>query len=53
MSPNASPAREFLARLRETSLSLDDVARFLDALGPGERVEAIRAAGREEQRKSA
>jgi hypothetical protein len=51
VSPTAPPAREFLARLRETPLALGDVARFLDALAPSERVEAIRAAGREEQRR--
>ncbi len=51
MSAPASPAREFLARLRETPVSLADVARFLDALAPSERVEAIRTAGREEQRR--
>ena len=51
MSAPASPARELLARLREPSPSLPDVARFLDALAARERVEAVRAVGREEQRR--
>ena len=53
MSPSGSdtPAREFLARLRETSLQPAEIARFLDGLDPRDRVEASRAAGRAEQRR--
>jgi hypothetical protein len=40
-----------VARLREPSISLPDVARFLDGLATRERVEAVRGVGREEQRR--
>jgi hypothetical protein len=46
-----TPAREFLARLRETTLQPAQIASFLDGLAPADRVEATRAAGRAEQRR--
>ncbi len=45
------PATEFLARLRSTPIQMDELARFLDGLDHAARVEAIRAAGRSEQRR--
>ena len=53
MSPSgsATPTQEFHARLRETPLKPAEIARFLDGLDSGDRVEASRAAGRAEQRR--
>jgi hypothetical protein len=53
MAPSrpGSPAAEFVARLREQPIDLRALARFLDGLAPVERVAAIRAAGRAEQRR--
>jgi hypothetical protein len=51
MSTNDSPAAEFVTRLRETSLNPREIASFLDALAPAERVEAARSIGRAEQRR--
>lgn len=45
------PAREFKARLGESPPQTREIARFLDALEPRQRVEAIRSLGRSEQRK--
>jgi hypothetical protein len=46
-----SPASEFLARLRASPIKLDDLAAFLDGLAHADRVAAVRAAGRSEQRR--
>ena len=43
------PAEEFITRLRSAPIQMSEIARFLDRLTHGERVEAIRAAGRAEQ----
>lgn len=43
--------RELVGRLRENSIKMVDVSRFLDALSPQERIEAIRALGAREQRR--
>ncbi|HVP31327.1 MAG TPA: hypothetical protein VMW35_19430 [Myxococcota bacterium] len=51
MSGTGSPAQEFLTRLRAAAIKPLEIARFLDALSHGERVEAIRACGRSEQRR--
>ena len=47
----SKPAAELIARLREASVKPLDVARYLDALGPAERVEAIHGTGRRDQRR--
>jgi hypothetical protein len=45
-------ARErFLTRLRAASIGMEELARWLDGLSHGERVHAIRGAGRAEQRR--
>ncbi len=46
-----TPAQELLVRLRETPLQPAEIARFLDALAPSDRVDACRALGRSEQRR--
>lgn len=51
MSPAGTPAEELVARLRETPIQLLEVARFLDALAAPDRIAAVRAAGRSEQRR--
>lgn len=43
------PAEEFVTRLRSAPIQMSELARFLDRLTHGERVEAIRAVGRAEQ----
>lgn len=48
---SANPARELVERLRAATIKPLEVARFLDALAPNERVEAIRGVGRAEQRR--
>jgi hypothetical protein len=50
-SSAGAPAAEFLARLRAASIQPQEIAKFLDGLRHAERVEAIRAAGRSEQRR--
>ncbi len=45
-----TPAEELCARLREKPIKPHEVTRFLDSLSHPERVEAIRAVGRAEQR---
>lgn len=47
----AGPGGEFKARLAESAIQPRELARFLDDLDPSQRVEAIRALGRAEQRR--
>ena len=47
----AEPAAEFVARLRSSPIKMEDLAAFLDGLSHERRVEAIRSAGRAEQRR--
>lgn len=49
--PSQTPAEEFLALLRQTPVVPTRVASFLDALTPAQRIAAVRAAGRREQRR--
>jgi len=44
------PGQELVARLRENTIKMVDVSRFLDGLAPQERIEAIRAIGAKQQR---
>jgi len=46
-----SAAAEFLTRLRAATIKPLEIARFLDGLGHRDRVEAIRACGRADQRR--
>jgi hypothetical protein len=48
---SADAAAEFVARLRRDPIKPAEIADFLDRLAPDERVAAIRAAGRAEQRR--
>jgi len=50
-SETGSPGRELRDRLRASSIEPTGIARFLDDLGHEERVEAVRALGRAEQRR--
>lgn len=45
-----NPGQELKARLSEGAIKPIEIARFLDALQPSERVDAIRSVGRKEQR---
>jgi hypothetical protein len=47
----SDPARALLALLREAVVKPHEVARTLDSMGHAERVQAIRAVGRAEQRR--
>jgi hypothetical protein len=47
----AGPIQEFKARLAESAIQSREITRFLDALDPSQRVEAIRSLGRAEQRR--
>jgi len=46
-----APSTEMVALLRQGSIKAAEVAAFLDGLAPAERVAAIRACGRREQRR--
>jgi hypothetical protein len=46
-----TPAHEFLTRLRSHPMQPAAIASFLDALAPADRIEAIRAVGRSDQRR--
>lgn len=48
---DSDPAREFVGLLRDAVVKPHEVARALDSMGPEERVRAIRATGRAEQRR--
>jgi len=48
---DSDPARALLALLREAVVKPHEVARTLDSMGHAERVQAIRAVGRAEQRR--
>jgi hypothetical protein len=48
---DSDPARAFLGLLREAVVKPHEVARALDSMSHGERVQAVRAAGRGEQRR--
>jgi hypothetical protein len=50
MTAAPDAARAFVARLHETPIKVAELAGFLDGLSHEERVAAIRAAGRAEQR---
>lgn len=50
MSPSATPAGELVARLRETPVRPAQIAALLDGAGHAERLAAIRALARGEQR---
>jgi hypothetical protein len=50
MATATDAAQSFVARLNESPIKVAELAAFLDGLAPQERVEAIRAAGRREQR---
>lgn len=47
----SGPAAEFVARLCDTPVKASEICSFLDRLAPGERVQAIRGAGRGAQRR--
>lgn len=49
--PDSDPARALLALLREAVVKPHEVARSLDSMSPAERVAAVRALGRAEQRR--
>ena len=51
MSTTEGPVAEFKARLAETAVSADSLARFLDDLSPDPRIRVIRSLGRSEQRR--
>jgi hypothetical protein len=46
-----TPEHEFVTQLRAAAVKPLEIARFLDGLSHGDRVRAIRAAGRREQRR--
>ncbi len=50
-SPEADPAQALLALLREAVVKPHEVARVLDSMSHAQRVQAIRAVGRNEQRR--
>lgn len=50
-SHDSDPGHAFLAQLREPEMKPLELARFLDALSPEERVRAVRAAGRSDQKR--
>ncbi len=50
-SPGSDPAQALLALLREAVVKPHEVARVLDSMSHPERVQAIRAVGRNEQRR--
>jgi hypothetical protein len=51
MSPSSNPTAELLALLRVTPIQPEAIRRLLDGLGHAERVTAVRALGRPEQRR--
>jgi hypothetical protein len=48
---DSDPGRELVARIADTGAKPLDIARFLDGLSPEDRVRAVRAAGRDAQRR--
>ena len=48
---SGTPGHEFLAQLRTATIKPLEIARFLDGLSHAERVDAIRAVGRSDQRR--